>query len=400
MKNRKIQSAIPVLIRNHIKTSQMKNIISVIIFILFISCGEKTNKEEVNAPENTSTNSELIQITKEQFENSDMKLGAFSQQEFPEVIQITGMIDVPPQNKAIISSYMGGYVKNTPLLIGDKVKKGQVLITLENPSFIELQQNYLEIKQRLDFLQNEYSRQKTLVEEQISSQKNFLKAESEYKSALATSNGLKKKLQMLNINVQNVEAGNITSTVSIYSPIHGSVTKLNISKGKFVSPADEIMEIINTNHVHLELSVFEKDILNVKKGQRIIFSIPEATSNSFEAEVYLVGTSIDLNNRTVKVHGHIKEETEQHFAVGMFVDAQIITESKTSNALPNDAIITIDEKHYVLINKDNGWGGYSFEQKEVNIGGSANGFTQINGVNTFNPEDSFLIKGGFNLIGE
>ena len=363
--------------------------------LLFMACGESVNKSENTA---ITLEEKPIEISEAQFEGSKMQLGKLSEQSFPLVVQSTGMIDVPPQSRAIISSFAGGYVQKTPLLVGSKVRKGQVLVTLVNPEFVEMQQSYLETAQQLTYLKSEYNRQKTLVEEQISSQKSFLKAESDYKSALAIYNGLKKKLQMLNINISAVEAGNITSEISLYASIHGSVTKMNISKGTYVSPADEIMEIINTDHIHLELAVFEKDILKIKEGQKIVFNIPEALEDTFEAEVHLVGTSIDTKNRTVKVHGHLEEDKNHNFALGMFVDAQIITESNQALALPNDAIITFNNKYYVLLIKSKEKAQYLFDQKEVTIGNSFNGYTMIKNKDDFTENDLFLVKGGFNLI--
>jgi len=363
--------------------------------LLFLSCGESVNKSENTA---ITLEEKVIEISKAQLEGSKMQLGKLSKQSFPVVVQSTGMIDVPPQSRAIVSSFAGGYVQKTPLLVGNKVRKGQVLATLENPEFVEIQQSYLEMAQQLTYLKSEYDRQKTLVEEQISSQKSFLKAESDYKSALAIYNGLKKKLQMLNININAVEAGNITSEIALYAPIHGSVTEMNISKGTYVSPADEIMEIINTDHIHLELAVFEKDILKIKEGQKIVFNIPEALEETFEAEVHLVGTSIDTKTRTVTVHGHLEDDKNHNFALGMFVDAQIITESSQALALPNDAIITLDDKYYVLLINSKEEARYVFDQKEVTIGSSFNGYTRIKNTADFTENDQFLIKGAFNLI--
>lgn len=390
-------------LNKRIKTITMKQVtyIILIIFIFqFTSCGENTSKTETSSESEVTSEDSIIQITQAQFDNSGMQLGKISEQSFPKVIQVTGMIDVPPQSRAVISSFAGGYVQKTPLLIGNKVRKGQVLATLVNPEFVEMQQNYMETAQQLNYLKSEYDRQKTLVEEQISSQKNFLKAESNYKSALAIYNGLKKKLQMLNININAVEEGNITAEIALYAPIHGSVTKMNISKGTYVSPSDEIMEIINTDHIHLELAVFEKDILKIKEGQKIVFNIPEALEDTFKAEVHLVGTSIDIKNRTVTVHGHLIDDDNHNFALGMFVDAQIITESTSGMALPEDAVITIDDKQYTLLKTLDENGQLGFNQQEVKVGSTFNGFTMIRNSDSFSPNDNFLIKGGFSLLGE
>jgi cobalt-zinc-cadmium efflux system membrane fusion protein len=383
-----------------IKMKSYQNIIYTLIAIFVLGCGDSKTKGETEENNESKLEINEIQVTKKQFEDSGMRLGQITEQSFPKIVETTGMIDVPPQNRAVVSTFSGGYVQKTPLLIGDKVRKDQVLLTLENPEFVEMQQNYLEVAEQLTFLKSEYDRQKTLIEEKISSQKNFLKAESDYKKAFATYNGLKKKLEMLNINIKSVERGIITSVVTLYAPIHGSVTQLNITKGAYVSPADEIMEIINTDHVHLELSVFEKDILQVKEGQKILFKIPEAVEGSFEAEVHLVGTSIDTKNRTVKVHGHLEDDKVHNFAVGMFVNAQIITETTQAKALPNNAIVTTDEGTFVLSAKPNVSDSYSFTQKEVAVGDTFEGYTTIKNTSDFLEKEIFLTKGAFNLVGE
>lgn len=383
-----------------IKMKSYQNIIYALITVFVLGCGDSKTKGETEENIENEPEINVIRITKKQFEDSGMQLGEITEQSFPKIVETTGMIDVPPQNRAVVSTFSGGYVQKTPLLIGDKVQKGQVLITLENPEFVEMQQNYLEVAEQLTFLKSEYDRQKTLIEEKISSQKNFLKAESDYKKVFATYNGLKKKLEMLNINIKSVESGTITSVVTLYAPIHGSITKLNITKGAYVSPADEIMEIVNTDHVHLELSVFEKDILQVKEGQKILFKIPEAIEGSFEAEVHLVGTSIDTKNRTVKVHGHLEDDKVHNFAVGMFVNAQIITESTQAKALPEAAIVTTDEGTFVLSAQPNVSDGYSFTQKEVSVGDTFKGYTAIQNVGDFSEKEIFLTKGAFNLVGE
>lgn len=385
---------------NNYKIHSMKSfqyIIFLLSILLVSTCGESTNSSTDTEASTGSLEDHTIEISKAQFDGDQMQLGKLSEQSFQSMVQTTGMIDVPPQNRAIISSFAGGYVQKTPLLVGNLVRKGQMLATLENPEFVEMQQNYLETAEQLTFLKSEFDRQKALFDEQISSQKNFLKAESEYKSALALYNGLKKKLQMLNINIGAVEAGNITSEIALYAPISGSVTKMNISKGSYVSPADVIMEIINTDHIHLELAVFEKDILKVKEGQKIEFKIPETGEKVYEAEVHLVGTSIDLVNRTVMVHGHLLDDENHGFAVGMFVDAQIITDASQELALPDDAIISIDDSHFVLLNtsKDE---SYGFSRKEVTVGASYKGFTIIKNAGDFNENDLFMVKGAFNLI--
>jgi len=359
------------------------------------SCSKSSGN--IKAENSHSKSDNGTTVTKAQFESSKMKLENITEQRFPTTIKVTGMIDAPPQSVEIISSFSGGYIKKSALLIGDKVKKGQALVTIENPDFIELQQEYLETVEQLAYLKSEYERQKILFEEKISSQKNYLKAESEYKKNLAIASGARKKLQMLNINPKDVEQGNITSVITLYASINGNITEINASKGAYVSPADIIMEIVNTEHIHIELTVFEKNLLQIKEGQKIKFKIPEATDTIFDAEVHLVGTSIDKMTRTSTIHGHLHDDEKHNFAIGMFIDAEIEISSNQSKAISENAIIENDDETVILVLKSFNDELYSFETVSVTIGKKHNGFVEIISGN-LKPTDKILTNGAYALI--
>ncbi|MFT7188980.1 MAG: cobalt-zinc-cadmium efflux system membrane fusion protein [Sediminicola sp.] len=368
-----------------------------LVILATVSCGEeKKNSKDIQKANRTD---DLIKITQAQFDQNKMALGTIEQKEFPIIVEATGMIDVPPENRSVVSATMGGYIKTLPLLIGDLVTKGQALLTIENPDFVTLQQQYMEISSQLDYLKSENDRQKTLYEENISSEKSFLKVASDYKSALAKYNGLRKQLLMLNISPTNVEGGNITSVTTIYAPISGSVTKVNLTRGSYVAPATSILEIIDNNHIHLELSVFEKDIMKIEKDQKINFKIPEATSDSYEAEVHLIGTSIG-EERTIKVHGHLIKEDKNKFLTGMFVEASIIVDSSEISSLPEEAVVNVGDKNFVLVLERKENGNYYFKQSEVRVMDRYAGYTGIENNTKFKAADQILTKGAFSLLGD
>jgi len=367
----------------------ISKIIVLLLSIIAISCNTSKTEEATVNPIKEDNN--LVEITSSQFENSKMKLGKISKQFFTESIKTNGYIDVPPANRAKVSAIIGGYVKKSPLLVGDKVKKGQLLLTIENPDFIEIQQNYLEITEKLTYLKSEYNRQKTLFNEKITSQKKYLKAESDYKSALALLNGLAQKLKMININPLNVKAGKITSIAPIYAPISGSVTAVYTNVGEFMNASDVLLEIINNEHKHLELIVFEKEILKIREKQPILFKIPESSTKKYEAAVYLVGKSID-KNRTVRVHGHLENE-DVPFIVGMFVEAEIITSAIQNQALPIEAVLEKDNEYFVLVLKEKNEETYKFEKIKITIGVKNENWIEIIGKNLENKQ--ILMKGAF-----
>jgi len=370
----------------------MKNTVYIVVLsILFLSC-----KDVKTAPAAVKSDN-LIRITKVQFQSLAMQIGAANEQDFDMTVKATGKIDVPPQNRAKVTTFIGGYVKSTLLLVGDKVKKGQALITLENTEFLDIQKDYLEVAEQINYLKSEYERQKTLYEEKISSQKNYLKAESEYKKAFGMYQSLRNKLSLLHINPNNVEKGKLTSTITIYAPISGDITVVNANLGMLMSPSDVIMEIINNEDLHIELSVFEKDILAVKEEQHIHFLVPEASKEVFNGKVHLIGKSIETNDRTINVHGHLEDNIKQRLLTGMFVEASIIVNSKKGLAIPADALITENNKNYVLLLEDEDANDYFFKKIAVTVGEKSEQYVEIIPDNLVNASSKIVVKGAFEI---
>lgn len=373
----------------------MKQLYILSIFMLFLACGKDKNEQP---SEETHQDTDELVITKQQFEGEQMAFGTLEEHDFNTTVKANGTIDVPTHNQSNVSTFVGGYITKNPLLIGDEVKKGQFLVTLENTEFVEIQQQYMEVAQQLNYLKSEFTRQKTLYDEKITSQKSFLKAESDYKSSLAHYHGLKKKLQMMNINPASVENGTISSSINIYSPIDGFVTKVNVSNGAYVSPSATILEIIDTDHIHLELSVFEKDVLKIKKGQAIEFRIPEASDSIYTAKVHLVGTTIDPVSRRVVVHGHIDDE-ETKFVVGMFAEAAIIVGTFKTTGLPKSAVIKVENDYFALVLESASAEAYRFKKVKLDLGVQTEDFVEVLNASAFDHK-KIVVTGTYMLLNE
>ena len=136
--------------------------------------------------------------------------------------------------------------------------------------------------------------------------------------------------------------------------------------------------------------------MQLKKGQKINFSIPEASSDTYEAEVHLIGTAIE-ENRTIKVHGHLKNESESNFLIGMFVEADIITNATVSKALPETALVELDNVLYGLQLDEETKDGYYFSEQEIKVENNYGGFWAI--ANSQSLQNSkYLTVGAFNLL--
>lgn len=371
-----------------------------LLFLLVSACSSKdATKENIILDENNGTDG--LVITSTQFSFNGMQLDSLKKKEFSQVVKTTGIFDVPPENKASVSAYFGGYVKQISLLPGQEIKKGQLLFTLENPDYLKMQEDYLVAKGQLAYLKSDYLRQKSLASDKVTSQKNFMKAESEFKVTSAKYESLRRNLQMMNINPDKISENNMQSTITVTAPISGFISGVRAEKGMFLNPSDLAVTITNNEHLHIELKVFENDFSKIKIGQVIRFRLQNKPTEQYEAVVHLINKSIDNESRTATIHGHLKKEEQKNsFAPGMYVEAEILTSSHWVTALPEAAVVNIDDKHFVLLQTNSDKETHSFEKREVQVGETQNAYIEISNGNTFKPNDLFLVKGAFNLINE
>lgn len=373
---------------------------SYILFVLAIgflsSCGGENRPSESENKEQEDTS--LIEITQEQFNSMKMEIDTLQEREFDNTVKASGKIDVPPKNRAKVTSFIGGYVKSISLLVGDKISKGQPLLTLESPEYIDLQQSYLEIAGQMEYLKSEYERQKTLFDEKISSQKKYLEAESTYKRAKATYESLRQKLNMLRISPSQVEQGRFSSYITVYSPISGDITAINANVGMAISPVDVIMEIVETQAMHLELAVFEKDVFNLKIGQKISFTVPQVSSEDIEAQVSQIGKSVGGDDRIINVYASLDAIAKQKLLTGMFVEAQLVAASRKALSVPFDAI-TMEEGNNFLLTLDSEKDGiYTFRKMLVKTGERNGDWIEIIPDDKLNSDTKILSKGVYDVM--
>ena len=366
----------------------MKNIfITITAILFFISCGNKKSDEvktETETIENVTT------LTDAQIKNAGIKTGKVEQKEISSTLKLSGKIDVPPQNLVSISVPMGGYLKSTKLLEGMHVTKGQVLCIVEDQQYIQLQENYLLAKAKIDYAKAEFERQKELNQSKASSDKVYQQAQAEYNSLIVMVQSYAEKLKFAGINPNNVSAKNISKSINVYSPINGYISKVNVNTGKYVNPSDVLFEIVDPTDIHLALTVFEKDINKLAIGQSLLAYTNTNPEKKYACKIILIGKDFS-ENRSVEMHCHFNKY-DKNLLPGIYMNAQIVVNSQKSDVLPSDAIVNFENKNYVFIAKQN----KQFEMKEVTVGNSENDFTEILSENL--NAKSVVIKGAYTLL--
>ena len=265
---------------------------------------------------------------------------AFGKPEFkvvPSTVSCNGILDVPPQNRADVVAPLGGIVSSVQVYPTTPVTKGMLLAELSGEAYLTLQQDYLNALANLEFAEAEYARKKTLFEADATAERTFQESERAVKQARAAEKGLSAKLRYCGINPASLVENGILETLRIVSPANGYVTEVFANPGKSVDPNTPLLRIINKEHMHLELTVFEKDIAAIRLDAPIHFKV-QGSDEEYEGDVHLIGEELNTETRSIMVHGHLTKEMP-NLKPGMFVRARIETTQDTVLTVPEEALL-------------------------------------------------------------
>ncbi|MXN90748.1 efflux RND transporter periplasmic adaptor subunit [Flavobacterium sp. Sd200] len=360
-----------------------------------------------------STISKEVELNEAQFKASAIELGTFSKKNLSEVINANGYTELPPQNQADVSVHLTGVVSKINVIEGQRVTKGQVLAVVESPEFAKLQEAYATSNSNLEFLKQEYERQKTLSEENVNSKKVFQRTKADYEAEKARFASLGKQLSLLNLN-----SSSATASMPVIAPISGYITNVNIKIGSNAEVGKPLLSIVDNSKLHVDLLVYEKDLGKVKPGQTIRFVLTNQDNKEIKGKVFNISQSFENETKSVAVHADI-ENPGSSLISGMYVNALIDVGANAVQALPNEAVVKADGREYIFIldeghdkhkdahdeteghsqndtdSHENEGTIYNFKRIEVKTGTSQLGYTQITVVEPLQKNAKIVLKGAY-----
>jgi len=349
----------------------------------FVSaCGNKSL-------ESTQQESILVEITNQQFITDSMQLGKTETRVFETIVKCNGTIVPLPDGMAKVSAPFQGIVKKIYCQNGQFLEKNQPLLEIAGNEIIDIQNEFAEASASFKRLKSEYERIESLYNEKVTSEKDFILAETEFKTSLAKYTGLKLKIESIGFSVSKIENGEFYSFYTVKSPIGGYVSKLKTSIGSYIDSQTELIEIINPDMFQVKLSVFAQDIVDLKKGQSVrlkstnVKDVHLATLNS-------IGVVIDNDTKSIDCYATIKDKEQTNTIANEFVEAEIITNKDTVTALPSNAIIRSENGYFILVLNKQEDDKYLFNKIEVKTGREHEGYTEINEANI----DSLILTNG------
>ncbi len=382
----------------------MKRIITIvasIVLLMLITQCRQAGDNPNNETETKVIEPGIASLGKEQIQLAGIEFGDILPHRLSGKVNARGEIVLPPSNDAIITPILGGVVQEIKVMQGDAVKKGDVLAYLMHPDYIELQQEYLQTASNIEYLENEYARQQKLFDEKVSSEKTLFQAKNAYTAAKARFESLTLIMNQTGINPERIKNGEFYQAIPIISPMDGIVNAVLTRIGSNVGDTGPLFEVVCRKQLYVELSVFERDIIKIKKGQRVSFRLSNIDAREYEATLIAIGGSVEEMGRVVKVIAAF-ENPDQIVLPGMFVSAGIHTGEEIFDALPESSIMNYGTgKPYIYYTtSDVNAQKMSFKKAFVNTGYHDKGFIQVSLNDELPVGAKIVINGGYYIAAE
>jgi len=380
-----------------------------------------SNKESTETAKTAEAHEEesgnIATLSQEQIETVGIQWAPIERKELTATIRANGMLRVPNNNKANATSLYGGVIKTLNVQIGDYVRKGQVIASITNPQFIQLQEEYLTVDNRIMLAEQEAQRQKTLNQGNAGSRKNLENATTELNTLRTRKASLHQQLSLMGINPNSVSNGSLKSVLVVASPLSGTVSNVFAKIGSYVDVSSPVIEVVDNSSLHLDLQVFEKDLPQVKVGQTIHFTLTNNATTEYDATVFSIGSSFENDSKTIAVHCKVNGN-KQGLIDGMNITGIVSLNNVMTPAVPSDAIVAADGKYYVFLQtakatekheeekghihdekeekpKKESKGNLNFERVEVLKGVSDMGYTAVTFLNEIPKNTMVVVKGAF-----
>ena len=389
----------------------MKQLFSILIAgLLVTACNNKSETKEpepaAKAENKEEEESNITEITEAQMKAVGIETDSLQSKELTTTVKVNGVLTVPNQNKAFVTSVTNGVIRGLFVQPGDFVNRGQLIASIINPDVADIQRELQTTNAQLSLADIEERRQQELVEGNAAPLKNLQRLRTEQATLRATRNALQQQLSAMGISARSVSSGRVNTTINVTAPISGTISNVTSQIGSNVDASTPIAQIVNNSLLHLDIFVYEKDLPQVKDKQTIHFTLTNSPGKEYDAEIFSIGSAFANDTKTIPVHAVVKGD-KTGLIDGMNITASISTNSKTVPSVPTEAIVTDAGQDYIFIQVKNEQdhtdtkeqeAAFAFQRFPVTKGASDVGFTEIIPVNPLPAGAKIVTKGAFFVL--
>ena len=337
---------------------------------------------------------EVVRISDAELKEFDIGLATAKPGTLDQYVELPGEIVLNSDRLAHVVPTVGGIVREVHAAVGDRIESGQLLAVLESRELANAKAAYLAAVEKLKLAQANFQREARLWEKKVTSEQEYLDARQALAEAKIERNSTEYQLHALGISDDLLkvlpEHPDATYTrLEIHAPQNGTIIEKHITLGENVSSDTDVFTIADLASVWVNLNVYQKDLVSIRKGQSVQIEIghgiPSATG-----VIAWVGPQVDEGTRTAKARIELANP-DGNYRPGLFVTAKVaVGDSSAGLVVPKGALQTFEGKTVIFVQTDEG-----FEPTPVELG-RENG-TAVEILSGLAPEQTYVSQGAFTL---
>lgn len=326
-----------------------------------------------------------------------IKLIKVGEAEIRDLLRIPGSIQVDEQRMARIGAPVTGRISDIDVVLGQRVKRGQILATVNSTELAQNQLAYIKALQQIALQEKAVERAKALLEADVIAPAELQKREFELNGARADLIAARNQLRVLGMSQDNIDRLSRSSQMDTFSNINariaGTVISRKINLGQVVQPADELFVVADLSTVWAVAEVPEHQIDLIEVGQEVDIEIPAIYEKPIKGKLIFVGDVVNPETRTVTVRSEILNN-KQEIKPDMLVSMLVLSKPSKKLSVPAQAIVRENDKNYVFVQL----APNKFRLREVTLDEEYQGNVAV--INGLVANETIIVEGAFHVNNE
>lgn len=322
-------------------------VLSLLLTFSLSAC--KSDKEEAPvAPVVVDPN--IVEITPQL--QQQIKLATVGNVDIRETLRVSGSIQVDEQRVARLGASVTGRINDIDAVLGQHVKQGQVLATLNSTELAQNQLSYIKALQQISLQTKAVERARLLLEADVISAAELQRREAELASAQAELYAARDQLLVLGMTEQAIKqltnSGQMRAFSSVTARLNGTVISRKVNLGQVVQPAEELFIVADLSHVWAVAEVPEQQIELIQEGEDVKIEIPALGGKQMTGKLIYVGDVVNPETRTVTVRTDI-ENVGGSIKPDMLISMLVKSKPTPHLAVPLQAIVRENDKDHIFV---------------------------------------------------
>jgi cobalt-zinc-cadmium efflux system membrane fusion protein len=273
---------------------------------------------------------------------------------------LPGEIRFNQDRLADVTPRVNGVAVSVHKNLGDRVKKGDLLVVLESQALAALRSDYLSALKRLELARATFAREKRLWQDKISAEQDMLQAQKDLAEAEIAVQAAADRLRAIGAGVSTQSRD--LARFELRAPLDGLITEKHLTAGEAVKEDANLFQIADLSSVWAEISLYPKNLNQIRLGQKVTVKAAELNMET-SANVSYIGALVGEQTRTAKARVTLANG-DGRWRPGLFVTIEVAEgEVKVPLAVKASALQTHENRQVVFVREGN-----AFEARPVQVG--------------------------------